>query len=61
MVPRGSLAAGGVDAAVWGLGKEDLLHYQVHAAADRARVFRLRALFPGYVAGDALHPRDLAA
>ena len=36
---------------------EDLLHYQVHAAADRARVFRLRALFPGYVAGDALHPR----
>ena len=46
-----------VDAAVWGLGKEDLLHYQVHAAADRARVFRLRALFPGYVAGDALHPR----
>ena len=46
-----------VDAAVWGLGKEDLLHYQVHAAADRARVFRLRAVFPGYVAGDALHPR----
>src|SRR5207253_3492239 len=49
-----------VDPGVWGLGKQDLLHFQVHGAAERARTHRLRLLFPKYVAGDALHPRTWA-
>ena len=47
-----------VDAAAWGLGERSLLEFQVHAAAERARVFRLQHILPGYVAGDAIHPRS---
>lgn len=47
-----------VDPSVWGLGSRSLLCYQVHHAAERARTLQLRALFPSYIAGDAIRPRS---